>query len=211
MPKLTDKDIQEFLEGSLTVEEHCAIKLALESESPWKHEGFDEPTKSALMSVKIKIKEFHLGKTNHKCCYCRRSLRDAIIESDREHVVPKSRCKSLAYDIFNLSIACKRCNMTYKGEKVDHLIRPEDIESEYKDPDSYRIPHPNIEDYEDHIVRNTIQCDRGEVTTYKCYTDQGKFLYEFVQLEKLCVDEFDIAQGGKNAIEEIMKAFTSTP
>ncbi|HCN71249.1 MAG TPA: hypothetical protein DIS96_05860 [Pusillimonas sp.] len=207
MPRLTNEEITDFLENILTQTERDAIAVALESENPWSHNDFEATTRSNLESAKIKIKVFHAARVGQKCCYCGRSLVDATIESDREHVIPKRKAKTLSYDLFNLSIACKRCNMTYKGEKTDHIVDFKSIETDFRNPSRYLIPHPNIDIYEDHLNRCTLQFDGKELTTYKCLTNKGKFLFDFVKLDRLCVNQFDVAQGGKPVNEEIERVF----
>lgn len=204
---MTERDAENFVNNVLNEGERQAIEHALTFPKPWTHEQFQEPIKSSLESAKSKIKNLHVQITTNKCCYCRRSLNDANIETDREHIVPKGKVKSLAYNIFNLSVSCKRCNMTYKGEKVDHIIGYNTIEADLRNPDRYRIPHPNIDEYERHITRTSIQFDSTEITTYKCHSVKGSFLYTFVRLDKLCVNQLDEAQGGKKANERIAEIF----
>ncbi len=208
MPEMTDEDEQNFVNNNLSDPERDAIDLALASTSPWSHENFPNPTKASLKSAKNKIKLYHLARTSNRCCYCRRSLLDANIETDREHIIPKGSFRALTYSLFNLSVACKRCNMSYKKERLDHIVDHNTIEADIKNPDRYLIPHPNIDLYSDHIVRTSFQYEDGEITTYKLITDKGKFLYEFVRLDKLCIDGIDRAQGGKGiseALAELLK------
>ncbi|KUP92874.1 HNH endonuclease [Tritonibacter horizontis] len=210
MPEMTEQEAQYFVEQVLDQDERSAINVALASQNPWKHESFNDPVKTNLGTVKVKIKNFHFERVSRKCCYCRRSLEDASIETDREHIVPKGKKKSLSYDIFNLSLACKRCNMTYKGEKVDHIVDVDTIESDLRNPDRYLIPHPNIHSYEDHLIRISVQYGAQQFTSYRRITPQGQFLYDFVRLDKLCVDELDIAQGGKK-VDEVVAQILDLP
>ncbi|WBL32751.1 HNH endonuclease [Sinirhodobacter sp. HNIBRBA609] len=207
MTDLTEKEEDEFFELILSQDERDAVEFALAAEKPWTHESFDDPIKANLASVKVKIKDFHFPRVSRKCCYCRRSLEDASIEIDREHIVPKGKKKSLSYNIFNLSLACKRCNMTYKGERTDHIIEFETIEADLRNPARYLIPHPNIGIYERHIVRNSIQLGDKQVTSYRRITEQGHFLYHFVRLDRLCVNELDEAQGGERVNEIFAELF----
>ena len=193
MPEMTEQEVEDFVNNDLDEGERDAIEHALNSPKPWAHDKFANPTKSRLKSAKFKIKEFHKKKTQDKCCYCRRSLLDANIETDREHIVPKGKVKSLSYNIFNLSVSCKRCNMTYKRERVEHIVDYVTIESDLRNPERYLIPHPNIDIYENHIKRLSFQDGNYEITTYKRITDKGIFLYDFVRLDRLCVNQLDQA------------------
>lgn len=210
MPNLTQEDEDNFVSQVLTQDERAAINVALETASPWSHDKFENPIKSNLEAVKKKIKDFHFERVSKKCCYCRRSLQDASIESDREHIVPKSKKKVLSYSIFNLSIACKRCNMMYKREKTDHIIDFETIEDAMRDRDRYHIPHPNLDDYEDHLRRISFQDGELEFTSYQRKSSKGCFLYDFVGLDKLCVNEIDKSQGG-GTVDEFIAEFLSLP
>jgi hypothetical protein len=210
MADLTEQEAHDFVELVLSQDERDAIDFALAADNPWKHEDFEDPIKTNLAAAKVKIKDFHLERVSKKCCYCRRSLEDASIESDREHIIPKGKKKSLSFDIFNLSLACKRCNMTYKGEKTNHIVDFETIEADLRNPDRYRIPHPNIDTYEDHLVRNSVQFGAQQFTSYTLTTPQGHFLYDFVRLDRLCVDELDIAQGG-NKVDEVVAKILGFP
>jgi len=205
MADLTEQEAHDFVEQVLSQDERDAINLALATDNPWKHDDFQDPVKASLVAAKIKIKDFHFERVSKKCCYCRRSLEDASIEADREHIVPKRKKKSLSFDIFNLSLACKRCNMTYKGEKTDHIVDFETIEADLRNSNRYRIPHPNIDIYEDHLVRISVQFGARQFTSYERKTPQGYFLYDFVRLDRLCIDEIDIAQGGNKVDAAVAK------
>lgn len=210
MPDMTEQEAHDFFELVLSQDERDAINFALASENPWKHEDFEGPVRASLVAAKVKIKDFHFERVSKKCCYCRRSLEDASIESDREHIVPKGKKKSLSFDIFNLSLACKRCNMTYKGEKTDHIVDFETIEADLRNSDRYLIPHPNIDIYENHLIRNSVQLGARQFTSYMRMTPQGHFLYDFFRLDRLCVNEFDEAQGG-DKVGEIFAEFFGLP
>lgn len=207
MPLLTDREILRFRRYHLTREERSAIKLAEKSSNPWKHGSFPEPTKTRLESAKNKIREFHLDRTSRSCCYCRRPLRDAEIETDREHIIPKGKKKHLSYNIFNLSVSCKRCNMTYKQERIDHIVDFNTIESDMFNTARYKIPHPNIERLEDHIVRYSLQLGTNEITTYRRKSIKGRYLYTFVNLKELCVVQLDLLQAGRKVSERVRGLF----
>lgn len=204
MAELTIEEENNFLYEILTEAERGAIENALKAVKPWDHKQFQQPNITLLVSVKQKLKDFHNERTNFNCCYCRRSLNDASIETDREHIVPKSKFKNLSYSLFNLSVACKRCNMAYKKEKVDHIVNHASIETDLRNPERYLIPHPNIDVYEEHLERFSIQFASKEVTSYKINSPKGQFLYEFVKLRHLCVKEFDVLQGGNDIREPIL-------
>lgn len=189
MPKLTDKQINDFWSNIATNNEKLAIQQALKTDKPWDVNNLN------IKSIKEKIKKFHLELTGERCCYCGFSLRDRNIEQDREHIIPKESKKELSFDLFNLSIACKRCNMTYKNTSIDHIVNIGDAVTSLKNPGNYRIPHPNIDNYEEHIHRVYIDLgsDRN-ILFYKTITDKGDFLFKFVRLDLLEIGQLDEAQ-----------------
>lgn len=199
-------DLMFYLVPVLSAEENHSILVALQSDNPWNHDLFSSSMKRNLLNVKDKIKRFHLLKNKNKCCYCRKSLLDAAIEQDREHILPKNKFKSLCYDINNLSVACKRCNMTYKGSTTKHVVCVEGIRGNHLDGNGYTIPHPNIDVYTDHIERLGLDVGDCSISLYKIYTPKGQNLYEFVRLDKLCADELTALQGGKydNVIDSFL-------
>lgn len=207
MPNLTSNEILEFRRKKLTHQERKAIKLAEKSNNPWDHKSLPRPPRDLVESAKVKIRDFHLDRTQKSCCYCGRSLRDAEIETDREHIIPKKDKKGLSYNLFNLSVSCKRCNMSYKKERTDHIVDFDTIEHDMFNPARYKIPHPNIDTYEDHIFRFSLQFGRREITTYKRKSEKGRFLYSFVNLRELCVLQLDLAQTGRSVRDGFRRMF----
>lgn len=197
MPNLTNNEILEFRRKRLTHQERKAIKIAEKTDNPWNHKLLPQPSRDLVKSAKTKIRDFHLDRTQKSCCYCGRSLRDAEIETDREHIIPKKDKKALSYNLFNLSVSCKRCNMSYKNDLTDHIVDFDTIEHDIFNPARYKIPHPNIDTYEDHIFRFSLQFGRNEITTYKRKSEKGHFLYNFVNLRELCIIQLDLAQTGR--------------
>lgn len=194
---MTPEEVEYFNNECLTDAEKKSVEIALKERNPWNHKAFSNELREAISEIKNKLKEYHLPRVKERCCYCRRQLNDAKIEQDREHIIPKSRCKALTYNVFNISISCKRCNMDYKKESVEHISDMSGIDEDYMNPDRYLIPHPNIDKYTDHLSRKSFEEEDLIVCSYEIRSDKGRFLYEFLRLDKLCVDEFDVAQGGR--------------
>lgn len=174
--------------------DRIAIRWALSKDAPWDVDGKkspyrNDPRAKRIQQLKDKLKAFHLANQDNRCCYCRTILKSRSIETDREHIIPKDIFKSLTFHAFNLSIACKTCNMTNKNKKTTHLrgFRKTGalISKNLKDPRNYNIVHPNIHDWTDHIQLRSEDDGRSAVTIYRPITLRGRFTYEFFDLKAL--------------------------
>lgn len=172
-------------------EEQLAIKWALAKRQPW---GVDtniayngDPRASVISGFKNRVKAYHLALQAQVCCYCRVDLNNRNIETDREHIIPKEKFPFLSYEVFNLSVACKTCNMTVKNRKTTHLVdfgRTGNLVSKnILDERNYHIVHPNIHDWDEHIELLGDQGNRLAARIYYPVTARGTFTYDFFQLK----------------------------
>lgn len=181
-----------------TDEEKAVIAVALTMEKPWdwKPGGTEEAT---LVAAKVKIRDLHRARHGDRCCYCRFPLHGGghfIV--DPEHVLPKSldSYRPLAYTVWNLGIACKRCNMQYKRAKIDFVIDAVTATA-FQDSANYRLIHPNFDLYKEHI---SINMEMNDDTTLIKYTkrpgsEKGLYTYDYFNLQEREVGTFDAAQG----------------
>lgn len=181
-----------------TDDEKEVIAAALATEKPWdwKPGGAEQ---AILVAAKVKIRDLHLARHGDRCCYCRFPLHGGghfIV--DPEHVLPKSldAYRPLAYTVWNLGIACKRCNMQYKRAKVDFLINT-GTGADFQDSENYRLIHPNFDLYKEHI---SIRMEINDDTTLIKYTKRpgsvkGPYTYDYFNLQEREVGTFDTAQG----------------
>jgi hypothetical protein len=118
--------------------------------------------------------------------------------TDREHILPKSdvKFKPFSYTMWNLGLACKRCNMEYKRTKVDFVVNPNDS-AQYMDSANYRFIHPNFDLYSEHISRSAVEADENVIVKYTIIPDshKGAYTYDYFNLRGLEIDTFDRAQG----------------
>lgn len=195
---------------AFTDAEKDAITAALATDKPWDWKPGGD-VGEALKSVKKKIRDLHMSRHGDRCCYCRKNIKGGgHFVVDREHVLPKSLAayKLLAYEIWNLGISCKRCNMQYKKNKDDFVVNPANAAA-LQTSVNYRLIHPNYDRYKDHIRVSAMQNDDVTVVKYtKTGTDKGEYTYEYFNLRELEVGRFDEAQGvsmpgglGKGALE----------
>ncbi|MBB4133370.1 hypothetical protein GGR62_004201 [Xanthomonas campestris] len=174
------------------------MKAALATEDPWGWKPGGEQAE-VLASLKRKIQEHHLQRHGGKCCYCRVNLHGAgHFMTDREHVLPKSfdDYRPLSYTMWNLGVACKRCNMEYKGDKVNFLVDPDDL-TRLTDGSNYHFIHPNFDLYRQHLARFAQEANEAVMVKYTVVpgSAKGTYTHEYFNLRGLEVDSFDQAQG----------------
>ncbi|MFU4542418.1 HNH endonuclease [Pseudomonas aeruginosa] len=184
---------------TLSEDERNAINYALALDDSWTlDQAAMEPVRPVLKKLRNRIKAFHLERQNNLCCYCRSNLYGGgVFTIDREHIIPKSHCKPLTYEISNLSVACKRCNMEIKKDKTSLFHNPATIKDTHKDKNSYKIIHPNFEIYEDFISRVQYQDGTSVLVKFNKKKEDAKtdFTFNFFKLKDLELNSFDKAQG----------------
>lgn len=195
---MSDPHLPPLSDFVFTASEEAAVKLALGTEKPWKHDAVElAQVKDTLIGLKKRIREFHLQRQNSKCCYCRMNLHgggDFII--DREHVVPKEKFKDLTYVISNLSVACKRCNMQLKKGDISFLVDHNTILHKHSAADQYLFIHPNYEKYSSFIKKLSYEVDDYTYVKYtKVDHPKADYTYSYFDLRALEINNFDQGQG----------------
>ena len=181
----------------ITVAEKKAIAAALTTDKPWSWKPGDVQ-EDAIKSAKAKIRNLHMKRHGDRCCYCRNNLHGGgHFVIDREHILPKSlkAFKLLAYEVWNLSVACKRCNMQYKKNNVDFVVNQTN-EAALQTSANYLLIHPNYDLYKDHIRFVEIRDDDTTVLKFtRQGTPKGEYTYQYFNLEELEVEKADAFQG----------------
>ena len=183
----------------LSKKEEEAIEFALSKENPWAHDDKQlSSVKDTIKDIKNRIRDFHMQRQSNQCCYCRTILHGTgSFMIDREHILPKSRYSKLTYNISNLSVACKRCNMEIKKDELGFIRSIQDIEANFDDESQYLFIHPNHEKYSNFIIRRQEQV--GDHCAIKYIYDEGceksKFTYNYFKLEGLEIDSINETQG----------------
>lgn len=166
-----------------------AIAVAMASPRPWDCEEVEE--------IKKRIKAFHLKFGEELCCYCYRDVQGEFsMVLDIEHILPKRHYKPLTFDIRNLSVACKRCNMKMKRDDRDFLRLPFNV-ADIENGQKYKFIHPNIDSRDAHLERIVLQRNAKRIVKYAVIggSEKGRFSYEYFRLKEFEVDSFDTAQG----------------
>jgi hypothetical protein len=198
-----------------TEEEKKAVMAALAQDKPWNHSAAPLATYSkVLRTLKDRLREHHLKRHGNTCCYCRNILHGSgPFMLDREHILPKHEFREYSYDIGNLSVACKRCNIQFKGKLLDFLrVEPKSIKALPTDCEVFHFIHPNLDLWEEHITRYAQQVGKFYVVAYKVNPNsiKGQWTFDFFGLDDLEVDSFDAAQGARglsDSEDEVMRKF----
>ena len=138
-----------------------------------------------IKSIRAKIKRHLLEKQDYTCCYCRQRRYDAHSATwDIDHIAPKSRNPHFLFEINNLALSCKECNISksenetlkYKRKKYPSNGAP------------FKIVHPHYDNYTDHIEIFEL----GKTVLYRVKNkDKGRATYSMCNLVR-----FDYEYGG---------------
>lgn len=147
------------------------------------------------VALKSKIRDHLTSIGLVVCCYCRLDMhnRDKF-DLDTEHILPKGKYPEFTFELRNLNISCKRCNMRVKREDDSFYSggrsRPNCFQSQY-----YRIYHPNFDVVSDHISVVKFHFDNSLLIKYTRKSAKGKEAYRYFRLNEFETDTFDDAQG----------------
>ncbi|MGJ1327449.1 HNH endonuclease [Sphingobacterium multivorum] len=149
-----------------------------------------------LADIKRKIKIYFRTGDDESCCYCKRDFRDEFnMVIDIEHILPKSLYGEFMFDIHNLNISCKRCNMNIKRERHDFVVDTTTVRANYRQSNQYYFIHPNLDNYEDNINYVKIDINGRKLTKYDAISEKGRYSYAYFHLDRIEVNSFSGAQG----------------
>lgn len=179
-----------------TLDEHKIIRKALQEENPW--------SSDYVKNVKCRIKNSHLSKDFPKCCYCLRDFTGEFrFDIDIEHILPKSIYKNCIFDLKNLSVACKRCNMKLKKTDVKFLTKNLlELHGKwtfrYFNSKYYKFIHPNLDKFCEHMDFINTRINDISFKKYipKKLSKKGKYTYQYFKLDELESDTLTKIQGG---------------
>ncbi|GGG50950.1 HNH endonuclease [Epilithonimonas arachidiradicis] len=165
-----------------------------------KSEGGDIWKNKILDPIKRRIKTHYRTNDSEQCCYCKRDFQDEFnMVIDIEHILPKANSlfKEYMFDIENLNISCKRCNMTIKNDRIDFIVDLKTIKPDYRISNKYFFIHPNFDNYFDHIDYEATIRNNKKLIKYIKKTEKGKYTYNYFHLDRIEIDTFDNVQGVK--------------
>ena len=178
---------------TITEEEYNEILLAIaEGGKVWENQR--------LNPIKAKIKLILRLLQNQVCCYCFRDiLGEFNMVLDIEHVLPKGKYPQFMFDIPNLAIACKRCNMSVKSHDDSFIKDKSKLAHSTYSEENYQIIHPTIENFEDHIKRKALNINKFKFVKYVYkHPSKGKFHYDYFKLKDFEINDLDDLQGVNN-------------
>ncbi|RFB82491.1 hypothetical protein B5K08_31105 [Rhizobium leguminosarum bv. trifolii] len=181
----------------------------MKTSKPWDWKPVDSLKKAALKSAKDKILAFHLQRHEHNCCYCRTGLMGSgPFMTDREHVLPKGKAsfRAFSFAIWNLGVACKRCNMQFKGSGTGFIVDKDDPAS-FQASGNYLFIHPNFDRWADHLTRFDGGMNEKKVVFFSNPTNsaKGEYTKAFFALGQLARNSFARGQG-QNTPEQFSRA-----
>lgn len=196
---MTDPYLPALADFAFTEEEEAIVRDALKADAPWDYKPPTKTGRTLLQAAKNRILEFHMARHKKCCCYCRTILAGAgPFMTDREHILPKGDplFRLLAYSPWNLTVACKRCNMQFKGTDQSFIVDVQDA-TQYQQSANYRLVHPNLDSWSAHLKVSARQEDDVVVRKYRVITgsDKGAWTYDYFALKELDLDSFDEGQG----------------
>lgn len=173
-----------------------------------------------LKPVKDKLKAYLLNKYEF-CCYCRRPFKGEFkMVIDIEHILPSSVFRELAFDLNNLSLSCKRCNMLIKKDRLDFLngnlekiglyLKNKNHLSRYINQCSrlgsinklyriiycssnYRFIHPILDEYNQHLDYISIQINDKSAVIYVPKTEKGDYAKTFFNLSEFQTRDLNVS------------------
>lgn len=174
---------------------------------------------SSLKDVKDKIKTHLLSKCTH-CCYCRRPFKSEFkMVIDIEHILPSSIFRELAFELNNLSLSCKRCNMLIKKDRLDFLngnlikvgeyLKNKEHLSRYINQCTklgnittlnriiyssfnYKFIHPVLDDYSQHLEYLSLQINDKSAVIYIPKSNKGNYAKIFFELSDFQTRDLNI-------------------
>jgi hypothetical protein len=170
--------------------EEAILLAAKNGEKVWDQE--------ILGPIKSKIKGFSLCLLEDRCCYCCKNFYGEFnMVMDIEHILPKSKYGQFELSPFNLSLACKRCNMNIKGEDDSFLIDRLIAHQNPEDGSNYLFIHPNMDDYFEHLQYDVEVRNARKMIKYTVINDslKGRYTYDYFELMNLEINSLNKAQG----------------
>lgn len=150
-----------------------------------------------LAPIRKTIRTFYRQEQSGICAYCKNNV--SLVATDNahiEHIAPKSLHLNFIFEPKNLCVVCADCNTIKRNQEVLNQI-PDTLPRTFtrypRSSQSFRIVHPHIDNYDDHIlIKGRIYIDKtakGHFTIGACKLNrhfwQFGFSDDFVDDEQL--------------------------
>jgi hypothetical protein len=163
-----------------------------------KNEGGRVWYSAHLSELKAKIKAYYRVSQGEQCCYCRKNTNGEFnMVLDIEHILPQSIFSQFMFEINNLSVSCKRCNMMIKKNDISFIAEGANIVEIPFLSSNYKFIHPNLDQYFDHISYEVSIRNNETMIKYSVVmeSEKGSYTYDYFKFHELEVDSFNRAQG----------------
>jgi hypothetical protein len=148
---------------SVSVAEHESLRACGSEKSDFWNKHPDE-IKPVLAKFKYEVKNYYLFAQGRRCCYCSFELPNDHAVFDAEHILDKSKHKNFMFELNNLAAACKPCN---RGKSHTSPLIGAEIPTEVpSQSENYKIVHPHLDEWTDHLEfddLNRIRAKGGSV------------------------------------------------
>lgn len=150
--------------------------------------------KHCLVAYKQRVRDFYLKKQHRYCAYCRTKIKTSQAQAEIEHIVSKSNKPAWMYNPFNLCVSCKSCNTKKNNKKILARNYGEELPKQSTD---YKIVHPHLDRYSQHInILDRIFyvgiSDKGKNTINTCALDRYELAAD--RAEEIIRNEGDILE-----------------
>jgi 5-methylcytosine-specific restriction endonuclease McrA len=162
-----------LINSAVTFSPEIILKIAtVKSESKLSHTRWGDDD---LEELRREIRNFYRREQKLTCAYCREEIGSiAAVNAPIEHILPKSKYVQFMFEPKNLCVICADCN-TYKRDREGLLEPPlyrNSIITYPLDSDRYRLFHPHIDEYNQHITKIKYiylpGSKKGSYTIYAC-------------------------------------------
>jgi len=204
MPKI-NKPIKFSADSLIVINEKKSSKNF--NHTDWGHED--------LEFIRAEIRNHYRTEQKLECVYCLEPIGVRAAQSAPiEHIVPKSQYLCFIFEPKNLCVVCADCN-EYKGsnEVLFNPVITGGTRVRYPTASkSFRIFHPHIDDYEEHILKvNRVYLDRtqkGHYTIGICKLNRFFHYFgmcdEFVNDAKIAEENENFFKNGKIDTNDIL-------
>lgn len=148
--------------------------------------------------VRNEVRTVHLAVQGDRCCYCRVDLKGAHgLSVDPEHILPEHAFGQFNDKMLNISVACKRCNMTVKNKSTKHIRSIAIAQQDPWSSHTYLIIHPNLDIFEEHIHPLFLHTVSFDLVWYKAVrgSSKGPETIRQLKLRQLQRNTINSAQG----------------
>jgi hypothetical protein len=175
----------------------------------------------ALAALKSRVKAFHIGVQDSRCCYCdRHQATENHRAWDVEHVADRSKYPWFMFTPKNLAASCPDCNLAKSAKET---LKTPGRRTYPNTSEDFRIVHPHFDTFADHIHRlghiYIPKSSKGKYTIITC--DLLRFAEKYIDWENSAMDTRfeaevnaafdDVGIMGQEAVAEIVAKLPKGP